>query len=46
MIAIMAKVGPGHGADPRIPGMFGWANRLFMVSYGVWLILAAWPIAR
>jgi len=46
MIAIMLRVGPGHGPNPNIPRMFGWSNRLFMVAYGVWLMVVAWPIAR
>jgi len=46
MIAIMLRVGPGHGPNPRVPRLFGWSNRLFMVAYGVWLMAVAWPIAR
>jgi hypothetical protein len=46
MIAIMAMVGPAHGPSPSIPRVFGWANRALVVSYGVWLILAAWPMAQ
>ena len=46
MIAIMLMVGPGHGPNPSVPRMFGWSNRLFMVAYGVWLMVVAWPIAR
>lgn len=46
MIAIMLIVGPGKPSNPDGPERFlGWPNRLFMVSYGVWLIVAAWPIA-
>jgi hypothetical protein len=46
MIGIMMIVGPGHGPNPSVPRMFGWSNRLFMVAYGVWLIVVARPIAR
>src|SRR3954469_12779672 len=46
MIAIMLTVSPGHGPNPNVPRMFGWSNRLFMVAYGVWLMVVAWPIAR
>jgi hypothetical protein len=46
MMAIMLRVGPGHGPNPNVPRMFGWSNRLFMVAYGVWLMVVAWPIAR
>jgi hypothetical protein len=28
------------------PGIVGWANRTLMVAYSVWLMLAAWPMAR
>jgi hypothetical protein len=47
MIAIMLIVGPGKSPNPRGPERFlGWPNRLFMVGYGVWLMVAAWPMAR
>ena len=46
MIVIGAMVGPDHGPDPRIPRLFGWANRLLMVAYGTWLIVAAWPLTH
>lgn len=46
MIAIMLRVGPGHGPNPNVPRIFGWSNRLCMVAYGVWLMVVAWPIAR
>ncbi len=46
-IAIMLMVGPGKLPNPNGPERFlGWHNRLFMVSYGVWLMVAAWPMAR
>jgi Protein of unknown function (DUF998) len=46
-IAIMLMVGPGKPPNPLGPERFlGWPNRLFMVAYGVWLIVAAWPMAR
>jgi hypothetical protein len=45
MIAIMVMVGPGKAPSPRGPERFlGLPNRLFMVSYAVWLIVVAWPI--
>jgi hypothetical protein len=46
MIAIGAMVGPDHGPNPRVPGVFGWANRLLIVAYSLWLIVAAWPLAQ
>jgi len=47
MIAIMWIVGPGKTPDPNGPERFlGWPNRLFMIAYGVWLIVMAWPIAH
>jgi hypothetical protein len=46
MFAIGAMVGPDHGPNPQIPWLFGWANRLLMVSYSLWLIAIAWPMAR
>jgi hypothetical protein len=47
MIAIMLMVGPGKAPDPNGPERFlGFPNRLLMVSYGVWLMAAAWPMAR
>ena len=38
--------GPAHGPDPHIPPLFGWTNRLLMVAYSAWLIVAAWPMAQ
>jgi hypothetical protein len=47
MIAIMLIVGPGKPPNPRGPERFlGLPNRLFMVAYGVWLMVVAWPMAR
>jgi hypothetical protein len=47
MIAIMAMVGPGKLPDPNGPERFlGFPNRLFMIAYGMWLMAAAWPLAR
>jgi hypothetical protein len=47
MIAIMLMVGPGKPPNPNGPERFlGLPNRLFMVAYGIWLMLAAWPMAR
>ena len=46
MIAIGAMVGPDHGPNPQVPWLFGWVNRLLMVSYSLWLIVVAWPIAH
>jgi hypothetical protein len=46
VIAIMLMVGAGKPSNPNGPERFlGWPNRLFMISYGVWLMVAAWPIA-
>jgi Protein of unknown function (DUF998) len=46
MIAIMVMVGPGKAPNPNEPERFlGLPNRLFMVSYGAWLIVVAWSIA-
>ena len=46
MIGIGAMVGPDHGSNPRVPWLFGWVNRLLMVAYSLWLIVAAWPMAH
>jgi hypothetical protein len=47
MITVMLRVGPGQEPNPNGPERFlGWPNRLFMVAYGVWLMVAAWPMAR
>jgi hypothetical protein len=47
MIAVMLIVGPGKAPNPRGPERFlGFPNRLFMVAYGVWLMVVAWPMAR
>jgi Protein of unknown function (DUF998) len=47
MIVVMVMVGPGKTPDPDGPGRFpGWPNRMFMIAYGAWLIVAAWPRAR
>jgi len=47
MIAIMLMVGPGKPSNPNGPERFlGWPNRLFMIAYGVWLMVAAWPMAH
>jgi hypothetical protein len=46
MIAIMLIVGPGKAPNPGGPERFlGAPNRLFMVGYGLWLMVAAWPMA-
>lgn len=45
MIGIGAMVGPHHGANPRVPWIFGWVNRLVMVAYSFWVIVVAWPMA-
>ena len=46
VIAIMLMVGPGKAPNPDGPERFlGWPNRLFMVGYGVWLMVAALPTA-
>ena len=45
MIVIMVMVGPGKPPDPNGPERFlGFPNRLFMIAYGVWLIVVAWPL--
>jgi hypothetical protein len=47
VIAIMLIVGPGKSPNPHGPERFlGAPNRLFMVAYGIWLMVAAWPMAR
>jgi hypothetical protein len=47
MIAIMLMVGPGKPPNPNGPERFlGWPNRMLMVAYAVWLMVAAWPVAR
>jgi Protein of unknown function (DUF998) len=47
MVAIMFMVGPGKPSNPNGPERFvGVPNRLFMVAYGVWLMVVAWPTAR
>jgi Protein of unknown function (DUF998) len=47
MIAVMLIVGPEKVPNPMGPErLLGFPNRLFMVAYGVWLIVVAWPMAR
>jgi len=47
MITIMLMVGPGKPPNPDGPERFlGLPNRLFVVAYGLWLVVAAWPIAH
>lgn len=47
MVAIMLIPGPAKSSNPNDSERFpGWPNRSFMVAYGVWLIVAAWPMAR
>jgi hypothetical protein len=47
MITIMLMVGPGKPPNPNGPERFlGWPNRMLMVAYAVWLMVAAWPMAR
>jgi len=46
MLAVMLIVGPGKALNPDGPERFlGVPNRLFMIAYGVWLIVAALPRA-
>jgi hypothetical protein len=46
-VAIMLMVDPGKPPNPNGPERFlGWPNRLFMIAYGTWLMVAAWPMAR
>jgi hypothetical protein len=44
MIAILLMMGPGKPPNPNGPEFLGWANRLLMVGYGAWLMVAAWPM--
>jgi hypothetical protein len=45
--AIMLMVGPGKAPDPHGPERFlGFPNRLFMVAYGAWPTVAAWPVTQ
>jgi hypothetical protein len=47
MIVIMLMVGPGKPPNPKGPERFlGVPNRLFMVAYGAWLMVTAWPMAH
>jgi hypothetical protein len=47
MIAIMFVAGREKPPNPDGPERFlGWPNRLFMVAYGAWLMIVAWPMAR
>jgi len=47
VVIVMLIVGPGKPPNPDGPERFlGWPNRLFMVAYGVWLMVAAWLIAQ
>jgi hypothetical protein len=47
IIAIMLMVGPGKPPNPNGPERFlGLPNRSFMFAYGLWLMVAAWPMAR
>ena len=47
MISIMLIVGPGKAPNPNGPERFlGFPNRMFMVAYGVWLMVVAWPISH
>jgi len=47
MIGIMLRVGPGKPPDPNgLERFVGVPNRLLMVAYAVWLMVAAWPVAR
>jgi hypothetical protein len=33
-------------AGAQGPSIFGWPNRSFMIGYALWMIAAAWPLAR
>jgi uncharacterized protein DUF998 len=47
VITVMLIVGPGKPPNPDGPERFlGWPNRLFMIAYGLWLMVAAWPMAQ
>jgi hypothetical protein len=45
MMAIIATM--GNPPDPDgLARILGWPNRLLMVGYAAWLMVAAWPVAR
>lgn len=45
MMAIIATMGNPPDPDGLVR-ILGWPNRLLMVGYAVWLVLAAWPVTR
>jgi hypothetical protein len=45
-LAVMAWALMNFMKQPDGPTLMGWANRLLMVSYAAWIMLAAWPKAR
>jgi hypothetical protein len=44
MIASMGAAMQQQGTNG--PVFFGWANRMLMIAYATWLVIAAWPLAR
>jgi hypothetical protein len=47
-LVVMAVLLVGVAPRPGFPahGFFGIPNRTFMIGYGAWLAVAAWPLAR
>ncbi|MBA3676935.1 MAG: DUF998 domain-containing protein [Sphingosinicella sp.] len=45
-LAVMAWALMNFMKQPDGPTIMGWANRLLMVSYAAWIMVAAWPKAR
>jgi len=44
MVVALVSAAPQPGAPAH--GFFGIPNRTFMIAYGAWLAVAAWPLAR
>jgi hypothetical protein len=45
-LAVMAWSVLNFMKAPDGPTILGWANRLFMVGFALWIVAAAWPPAR
>lgn len=45
-LAVMAWTLVSFMKQPDGPTIMGWANRLLMVGFGLWIVAAAWPRAR
>jgi hypothetical protein len=45
-LAVMAWALMNFMKQPDGPTIMGWANRLLMIGYAAWIMLAAWPKAR